>query len=251
MRLRIFSDLHIEFGDATPSTFESDGEDLVVLAGDIDLGVDGIRWAQTAFVGRPVIYVLGNHEFYGCDFEELVDDARYAAKGTNVTVLEREYVDIAGWRIMGSTLWTDFRALGPELEMPSMGDAGRRIADYRQITLNDLRLRVSYTRDRCRASHRWLAREIQASSLPTIVVTHHAPTLATESPQHSGELLNASYHNAFDELIRSPVRLWIHGHTHYNVDTHVNGIRVLTHQKGYPREQLPGFDWDRIFDIHD
>ena len=42
MKIRILSDLHLEFQDWTPP--ESDA-DVVVLAGDIHVGTRGIDWA--------------------------------------------------------------------------------------------------------------------------------------------------------------------------------------------------------------
>ena len=64
MKLHILNDLHIEFEEfAPPAT----GADVVVLAGDIGVGMDGLRWAKARFSDTPVIYVPGNHEFYHHD----------------------------------------------------------------------------------------------------------------------------------------------------------------------------------------
>lgn len=62
MRIRILSDIHIEFEPYRPSEVEAD---LVILAGDIGVGLDGIRWAQRHFPDLPVVYIAGNHEYYG------------------------------------------------------------------------------------------------------------------------------------------------------------------------------------------
>ncbi|WP_429000010.1 metallophosphoesterase [Stenotrophomonas rhizophila] len=35
--------------------------DVVILAGDIDVGIGAITWADSAFPNIPVIYVSGNH----------------------------------------------------------------------------------------------------------------------------------------------------------------------------------------------
>jgi hypothetical protein len=56
MRLRIASDLHNEFTPFVPS---DDDADVVVLAGDIDIGKRGVKWAASAFAGKPVIYIPG------------------------------------------------------------------------------------------------------------------------------------------------------------------------------------------------
>lgn len=60
MRIHPLSDLHNEFALFTPEVSDAD---VVILAGDIDLGTRGIEWARQAF-HCPVLYVPGNHEFY-------------------------------------------------------------------------------------------------------------------------------------------------------------------------------------------
>ncbi len=62
MRLRILSDLHLEFGPFTPPAVEADA---VVLARDVSTDCSGLKWAMKTFPDQPVIYVLGSHEFYG------------------------------------------------------------------------------------------------------------------------------------------------------------------------------------------
>ena len=41
-----------------------DTADLVILAGDVNLGTKGIEWIKSTIKNIPVIYVLGNHEYY-------------------------------------------------------------------------------------------------------------------------------------------------------------------------------------------
>lgn len=61
MRIHLLSDLHNEFSAFTPEQLDCD---VVILAGDIDLKARGVEWAKQSFSG-PVLYVPGNHEFYG------------------------------------------------------------------------------------------------------------------------------------------------------------------------------------------
>jgi len=68
MRALVLSDLHLEFcgfdlmHNGRPI---DDGADVVILAGDIAAGNDGIGWARRAFPSKEIVYVVGNHEFYG------------------------------------------------------------------------------------------------------------------------------------------------------------------------------------------
>ena len=107
MKLHILSDLHTEFADFSPP--ETDAN-IVVLAGDIGIGAGGIEWAGRRFPKVPVIYVLGNHEFYDHDIG-LTDDLKAIAPA-NIHVLSNNTLEFEGSRFLGSTLWTDFKLYG-------------------------------------------------------------------------------------------------------------------------------------------
>ena len=62
VRLHILSDLHIEFAPFEPTAVDAD---LVVLAGDIHVGTTALQWARNAFPNKQILFVPGNHEFYG------------------------------------------------------------------------------------------------------------------------------------------------------------------------------------------
>jgi len=84
----------------------------------------------------------------------------------------------------------------------------------------------------------------------TLVVTHHAPSLRSEAPYHANSPLNPAFVSNLDSLItQSGVPLWIHGHTHYNVDYVIGSTRVLTNQRGYPDQLCAGFDPGLVVEI--
>lgn len=64
MKLHLLSDLHLEFASYEADTGALAAADVIVLAGDIHVGVEGIAWARRAFESKPIVYVCGNHEFY-------------------------------------------------------------------------------------------------------------------------------------------------------------------------------------------
>ncbi len=70
MKLHILNDLHLEFEDFEPPATDAE---VVILAGDIGVGMGGLHWAEHRFPGKPVIYVPGNHEFYRHDLT-LIDE---------------------------------------------------------------------------------------------------------------------------------------------------------------------------------
>ncbi|MEW8692248.1 MAG: metallophosphoesterase [Candidatus Thiodiazotropha endolucinida] len=107
MKLHILNDLHIEFEDFVPPAMDAD---VVILAGDIGVGLEGLRWAEARFPDKPVIYVPGNHEFYQHDIT-LIDELKAEAPD-NIHVLNDDQVVVGGVRFLGSILWTDFRLFG-------------------------------------------------------------------------------------------------------------------------------------------
>ena len=97
----------------------------------------------------------------------------------------------------------------------------------------------------------WLKRELRARDpARTIVVTHHAPSARSIPPFYAGSPLNAAFASGLDALVAgSRVPLWIHGHTHYNVDYMIGETRVLTNQRGYPDEPAAGFNPELVVEL--
>lgn len=251
MKIRYLSDLHLEFTCYSPQVLPSVGEDVVVLAGDIAVGTRGIEWALRAIKDRPVIYVLGNHEFFGEDFNQLIDEAHLMASGTHVHLLENESVVLQGLRILGCSLWTDYLCFGEDRREEAESDCWEIMRDFDLIRCADSgTLTPSVARRRCVQSRNWLDQQIaQDPTTPTLVVTHHGPTLANTHPSFLGQATNGGFHNAFEALIRPPVVAWIHGHHHYCGQHQVNDIPVLSNQRGYPNEYTGDFSWDRLLDL--
>src|SRR5688572_18511992 len=154
MRLHIISDLHVEFGRVRKPVAEAD---VSIIAGDVGPGDLGIRWIQENIPDRPVIYVLGNHEFYGHRLPELIGELKAATRGTNIKLLENDVVVIGGVSFLGATLWTDFAfdgnvSLGAMLAMNTMADFGEINLVNQQRTLRPEFLLEFHNRSR-----KWIA----------------------------------------------------------------------------------------------
>ena len=248
MRLHILCDLHLEFG---PAKITPTDADVVVLAGDIHLGREGRKWARAQFPAKPVVYVLGNHEFYRHSLPELTETLKRETDGSHISILENSAVEIDGYTFLGCTLWTDFQvAPNPEAAMQS---AEQIMSDYHIIRFNPEN-RALRARDTARLhseSVSWLRNALaKRDGSRTIVVTHHAPSRRSEAPHHANSPLNPAFASNLDSLIEeSRVPLWIHGHTHYNVDYTIGSTRVLTNQRGYPDQLCRGFDSSLIVEV--
>ncbi|MEB5488579.1 metallophosphoesterase, partial [Burkholderia pseudomallei] len=104
-----------------------------------------------------------------------------------------------------------------------------------------------------RTARAWLEREL-AKPWPgaTIVVTHHAPLRASLAPRYADDLASAGFISDLATLVRPPVSLWIHGHTHTSFDyTTAQGTRVVCNPHGYIRRRTgerenPSFEWGKV-----
>lgn len=215
------------------------GEDVVILAGDIAQGTDGIAWALKTFPDIPVVYVAGNHEFYGQHWDDLIPEMRAAAAGTNVFFLENQAVTIGNVRFIGATLWTDFNLYGTPGY--SMGLAQELMTDFKLIQDGPPDARVKLLPERTvERFHDSLAAISQLVEQPfagkTIVVTHHLPSPACVAREFRGDRCTPAFASHLDECILQypAIKYWVHGHTHTSMDVMVGATRILCNPAGYP-----------------
>ena len=245
VRLHVLSDLHLERGGGAPPVADAD---VLVLAGDIGPGADGLRAAAAWWPDRPILYVSGNHEPYGGRLPDITAQLRAAAAGHDgrIHVLEDDEVVIGGVRFLGSTLWSDFAAGGEDPDR-AMAVCARVVNDYKRIAWAP-EARTLVPRDTLRlheTSRRWLERRLAAPHPgPTVVVTHHGPLPPPRTPPTPlWRAVAGAFMSDLTPLMgRDRVPLWIHGHTHRRVDAEVHGTRVVSNPRGYPHEPVAGFD---------
>jgi predicted phosphodiesterase len=236
MKLYVLSDLHLEFAPFTPPYVDCD---VVVLAGDTDLKLRGIRWAMETFPGKPILYVFGNHEFYGEKWPRLIEKGRMLAAGTNVRILENDTFEIDGWRFFGATLWSDFQITGDVTE--SSAKAALEMTDFRYI-------RHWPSIKRFSPAHARQAHEMSLAAMRkfllsgdrqrSVVITHHAPSAQSLPEAYKTDSTSGAYASNLTPLITEfGPRLWIHGHVHVPWDYHITETRVMANPRGYPGEQ--------------
>ena len=132
MKLNILSDLHLGVaGMERPRN----AADVVILAGDIARPERGAEFALG--FDKPVLYVPGNHEFYGSSFRATVAELKARCAGSHVHVLDDDEIVIDGVRFLGSTLWTDFMLFGTEGRAMAVDAAQAFMRDFSRIRLDD------------------------------------------------------------------------------------------------------------------
>ncbi len=226
--------------------------DCVVLAGDVSTKAHGLQWILQRFQDVPVIYICGNHEFYGDKLPKLTDRLREEARGTNVHFLEDEFVTIGGIHFFGCTLWTDM-ALHGDWAIGAAATAGE-MNDYKRVRNSSLgyrRLSPRETRllhlSSVEAMRRFFDRHEPGN---TVIVTHHAPSIRSLPERRRSDLVSAAYASHLDGFIEEyQPRLWIHGHIHHSNDYQIGRTRVLANPRAYPGEPNPSFISDMVISV--
>ncbi|WP_085318443.1 metallophosphoesterase family protein [Derxia lacustris] len=249
MRIQLASDLHLEH-----LTSRFPGEPLIrpvpaakvlVLAGDIGRVKDVVRVFGDWPV--PVLYVLGNHEFYSERVDAVRDQARQLTAGTPIRYLEREAFQLDGVRFLGTTLWTDYRYPDGCSQAELMRAAEQSIWDHRAIAFcQGTAFGAAQALAEHEASRHWLRTELaRPFQGRTVVITHHAPHPRSVHPRFDGSLVNAAFVSDLSKLMPQ-ADLWLHGHVHDCFDYRVDGCRVVANPRGYAENRRSAAHVDEL-----
>lgn len=260
MHFQLVSDLHLEFPNAESLRIENAGSDTLVLAGDITtigiLHTKFIPWLREhASRWKHVIYLMGNHEHYGHDFEQTqtsIQTAISAAHLWNVTLLEKAHIDLGDVVVLSASLWTDFN----KHDLRTMRVCGSEMNDYRVIRKGSARLTPEDTylvhRETVEAFKLMLH---QFKDRKVAVFTHHSPSLQSVHPKYQYDsFLNGAYHSDLEWLMvwNPQIKLWGHGHTHESFDYVAadGACRVVCNPRGYHRiDENHSFDPNKILEV--
>lgn len=242
VRVQVMSDLHLEFVERGGS-YAVDGffdgldpadVDVLVLAGDITRAgrilKDLSRFARIYGESEAdVVYVPGNHEYYGTDPKTVETHMIEAdTNNENLHVLGVAGTAIVkGLRFVGGTLWF------PEYD-PATVAAGR-------WSMNDFNL-ISGFEPWVYEAHADCVRTIESyAAAADVVVTHHLPSRVCIAPEFQTSPLNPFFvHDMTPTIERDQPPLWIYGHTHFPQEHLIGETRLVCNPKGYPGETRAG-----------
>lgn len=256
MKLWIFSDLHLEFSELERPPAIPDA-DVCVVAGDIlDRGIaPSIKWlGDNISRHMPIVFVAGNHEFYGSFIgEALAAGEAEAAKYPDLHFLENREAEIDDVVFIGATLWTDFALYGtPEI---SAQRARGAMADYKAIGFQKKPFRRLMPSDTIRAFTRSrdyiFARLLVHRTRKCVVVTHHAPSELSAPPNFKGDGLSPAFSSDLRQQIEDlGPQVWVHGHVHNGCSYKLGTTSVICNPNGYPDEREGDlFDWEFMISL--
>lgn len=257
-KIRLLSDLHLEFGPFEIPEMEDDPETVLVLAGDIGVGDTFEHWMRDVCSRfHSVVYVLGNHEFYGDTIEHIRQYWNYISSTIdNLYLLDDSATIINGIKFLGGTLWTNFN----EGDWFAVQAAKEGMNDFQVIEMDD---RHNFTPVYWRFLHNetvhFLKKELEDNPFdgPTVVVTHHLPSFQSCHPRFSKKL-NPAFASDLEWMFQDyNIDAWFHGHTHdsydYNIGVpfsdEVHG-RIVCNPRGYHGvETNPSFDPHKTIEL--
>jgi hypothetical protein len=267
MKIRLLSDLHLEFFSFAIPPMEGDSGTVLVLAGDIapiarrDLLENFLLEAAARF--RHVCFVPGNHEYYGSIWPDALHALREWHLPANVHVLDRDSVQVDDVVFLGATLWTDMNGADTQ----AMQLAQEMLFDYRVISQppvspgsgESVSLTPQCTVDEHSRCRQWIEasmRQLSREERKVVLISHHGVTLDSVHERFRGNPLNPAFVSDMSSLLLShPPTLVVHGHVHNSFSYRVAGAgpRVVVNPRGYMRKdgtlENPEFDPCLVLEI--
>lgn len=250
--MRVMSDLHLEFSQFTLPEMVTDSETLLILAGDIQVGIRRSEWFETLSKFPKVIYILGNHEHYFQDIEtnqKIIEHELYDLGLDNIEVVGNipkvfEFDDL---RIIAGTLWTDMN----NNDLISKTLIRQGLYDYKVINKGLGLLTTDDTIEIFKNTVEFFDNELYKDfDGKTIIVTHHMPSEKTVSERFKDSFhLNGGFRSDLDWLIEKyQPDFWLFGHTHCPVSEFIGKTHLLANPRGYPQKPktLEEFDNPRF-----
>jgi predicted phosphodiesterase len=220
--------------------------DALVLAGDIGdpFSITYSQFIQQAASMYKYIFLIkGNHECYNSTVKDTIAKITQICDAyPNVFFLDREtFYDIGDTiRVCGVTLWSHIQ----------QNDIHKRVLDFTRIKdWNIEKHNHEHCLDVCFLQHQ--IQNAASTNKRLVVITHHAPyTIGTSHPDHEKSTITSAYSTDLSYLIKAPIIAWIYGHTHFSQHQIINGVHLLSNQRGTRRECACEFSrFDPLFTI--
>jgi predicted phosphodiesterase len=231
MKIQYMSDLHLEHHpiDKAPHILHQlnvDNPDVLIVAGDFTSArrlPRDLKTLHDIFFNVPhILYITGNHEYYGADRRELdtyLESLEHRPEFSRLEYLNCTTIDIGGVKFGGANLWFRLNPKNISYGKTVMSDFGH-IHDF----------------------EKWVDGEAEKAALffkntqLDVAISHYMPSYQCVQPPYIGERSNIFYVNQILEDLDTPPPIWIHGHTHTPYTKTINGTKVYCNPSGYPFE---------------
>lgn len=234
MKIRYFSDLHLEFRKGFDLSIIKPGKDeILILAGDIGKPILTEYYSLFDYLSRnfkKIFYVPGNHEYYsetshiGITQEMIPSILR---KYPNISLLDCSDEIYEGYHFIGATMWSLVKnhryKINDIYSIPGM-----TIPVYNELNKNE----VEYLTDMIDAP-------LKDGIKGIIVITHHIPSESLIDPEYKFNDYNQWFFTDMDKIIernKGKIVGWWYGHTHTSAENNYLGVDFHCNPAGYPGE---------------
>lgn len=281
MKICLISDLHFEINGWALKTRDFKKADVLIVAGDLTCArffnperndteakeerklLERFKKSVASKFDR-VFYVVGNHEYYGAIWGNVIPWLENALEGSNIELLVDEFKIHNGVYFYGTTLWTSFNN-GDPVEMMK---CGQFMNDYNLIFRKDPmhltyeeRHHPNYDMRTARITPRFILSEHMVSQTkidlflekhqdkPVVMITHHAPSLSCQNRQRFGDSMMHAYCSDLDHMMEAypNIKLWVYGHSHESKDDMIYDTRVVSNQMGYWGRDPGAYDFKPLY----
>jgi len=238
MRLRFFSDLHLEFIKLNkieqfirkiPPGIDNE---ICILAGDIGNPYSESNYDTfMKFISKNFIktfVISGNHEYYNKTKtiqETNIFMENYFQRFDNIHFLNNNFQIYNNHCFIGTTLWS--KITDPVYEINDVYS----IPNFDYIQYNRLhKLSIEFLEDTLQKNEN------------CIVITHHMPSNSLIDEKYKIPKMlpyNQWFYSDMDDFIekyKDKIKCWIYGHTHTPSSVMINNIPFLCNPIGYPNE---------------
>lgn len=267
MKIRLVSDLHIDYNDIDDFGFMGENQDVLLIAGD----TAGSTEKEIEFLQKlkgKTICIGGNHLGYDylryrqinalLGYDSPLDNTKEDCIKTlttynfdNVTYLENSYIEVGNICIFGGTMYSDFLLYGEKHKEECMFSAERWLNDFRYVHTFDKKEKIvrPVTADDYIKWNKSFMKELKKCLEKTdkdiIVLSHFAPSIKSISGKYlaysqdrlsqPGTCLNAVYANNLEDFIQKnpKIKYWVHGHMHECHEYKIGNCTVLCNPYGY------------------
>lgn len=235
--LKLLSDLHINVNGEKQFSYlwEKDHfpHDLFIcgdLGSEVKQNVDFITRCSSKW--NRIIYLPGNHEYYGGDIPHIDNEYRQAFRDTNIHYCNESWWSFPEYDLYAGTLWSN---PNPVQELVILDE----INDFRYIKLKGQIINCNDFRDRNANFLRNYAITkaiYRNTKVPLIVASHFLPNVRSIHPAFANDPTNSYYCNALEDDFFKDITHWMHGHTHKSMQYKIYDCVVSCNPYGYGRE---------------
>jgi len=226
--IRYISDLHLERRRGIIKLPKESLGSSIILAGDIGSPLKNNYWNFISYLSdnfENVYFTTGNHEYWNNDglcieyINNIINEKSLIYN--NIHFLNNKVIKHDEYDIIGTILWSY-----PDLSLKNSFDF-KMIYNKNLINLNHYSMRNLYLENKI-----WLENQINKNKRKKIIVTHYLPSFDFCMKRYRFIKASSFFASDLDNLIKSPVKYWIFGHTHDNFVSKKNNVYCCVNSIG-------------------